>query len=67
MRIPTAIRLLKAVLAEMSPLLLELWLEQHPAGHEQTTFAFRAFEQVAQHVPLFVDLEEMAVERTEGL
>jgi hypothetical protein len=29
-----------AVLNEMSPLLLKLWREQHPAGHEQTNFNF---------------------------
>jgi 5-methylcytosine-specific restriction endonuclease McrA len=30
------------VLSEMPPLLLELWREQHPEGHEQTTLNFRA-------------------------
>lgn len=31
-----------AVLSEMPPLLLELWREQHPHGHEQTVLNFRA-------------------------
>ena len=32
----------KAVLSDMPPLLLELWREQHPYGHEQTMLDFRA-------------------------
>lgn len=32
----------RAVLAEMPALLLELWREQHPRGHEQTRLAFGA-------------------------
>ena len=31
----------KAVLSQMPPLLLELWREQHPKGHEQTALDFR--------------------------
>jgi 5-methylcytosine-specific restriction endonuclease McrA len=31
----------KAVLSQMPPLLLQLWREQHPDGHEQTTLDFR--------------------------
>ena len=31
----------KAVLSQMPPLLLELWREQHPEGHEQTALDFR--------------------------
>ena len=30
----------KAVLTQMPPLLLELWREQHPNGHEQTVLNF---------------------------
>jgi hypothetical protein len=29
------------VLSQMPPLLLELWREQHPEGHEQTALDFR--------------------------
>lgn len=32
----------KAVLSQMPPLLLQLWREQHPRGHEQTTLNFTA-------------------------
>jgi 5-methylcytosine-specific restriction endonuclease McrA len=32
----------KAVLSHMPPLLLELWREQHPEGHEQTVLEFRS-------------------------
>jgi len=31
----------KAVFSAMSPLLLELWREQHPQGHEQTILTFK--------------------------
>ena len=31
----------KAVLTEMSPLLLELWREQHPGGQEQFMLSFK--------------------------
>jgi 5-methylcytosine-specific restriction endonuclease McrA len=34
----------KMVLAEMNPLLLELWREQHPEGQEQITLAFSTRE-----------------------
>ena len=30
----------RVVLSEMPPLLLELWREQHPHGHEQTKIDF---------------------------
>ena len=43
----------KVVLSEMPPLLLELWREQHPEGHEQTYLEFRAYGPVAESVPLF--------------
>jgi hypothetical protein len=29
------------VLSQMPPLLLELWREQHPEGHEQTVLEFK--------------------------
>ena len=38
----------KAVLAEMPPLLLELWREQHPKGHKQITLNFKPREPSAQ-------------------
>jgi hypothetical protein len=37
----------KAVLSEMPLLLLELWREQNPEGHEQTALDFRALGHVA--------------------
>lgn len=44
-----------AVLAEMPPLLLELWREQHPAGHEQAMLNFSPPASVPQSVRLFAD------------
>ena len=43
----------KAVLSQMEPLLLELWREQHPYGHEQTSFDYTARRQEPEAVPLF--------------
>jgi hypothetical protein len=43
----------KAVFSEMPPLLLELWREQHPEGHEQVMIDFTVKGQRAQPVPLF--------------
>lgn len=43
----------KAVLAQMSPLLLELWREQHPHGHEQTAFNFQQLLSAPAKVQLF--------------
>ena len=39
----------------MPPLLLELWREQHPKGHEQTALDFKVREPAVQSVPLFND------------
>jgi hypothetical protein len=41
----------------MPPLLLELWREQHPLGHEQTALAFKANFPAAKSVPLFREIE----------
>jgi len=43
----------KVVLSHMPPLLLELWREQHPLGHEQTALDFKANFPVAMSAPLF--------------
>jgi len=43
----------KVVLSQMPPLLLELWREQHPLGHEQTALDFKASFPVAKSAPLF--------------
>jgi 5-methylcytosine-specific restriction endonuclease McrA len=43
----------KAVLSEMPPLLLQLWREQHPQGHEQVMIDFAAKGKPAELVPLF--------------
>lgn len=42
----------------MSPLLLELWREQHPQGHEQVALDFTEHPHRAEAVPLFYDTEE---------
>ena len=43
----------QAVLSAMPPLLLKLWREQHPEGHEQTALDFRITEPVSSPAPLF--------------
>lgn len=43
----------RAVMAEMPPLLLTLWREQHPHGHEQTNLDFSRRPPAAVPVPLF--------------
>jgi hypothetical protein len=43
----------KAALSQMAPLLLELWREQHPNGHEQTTLDFKAVHAVHFSTRLF--------------
>ncbi len=43
----------KAVLSAMPPLLLALWREQHPKGHEQVQLDFTSKKPVAKLVPLF--------------
>jgi hypothetical protein len=48
----------KMVLKELQPLLLVLWREQHPNGHEQIVLNFKARKSVAAFVPLdFIDEE----------
>ena len=46
----------KAVLSTMPPLLLQLWREQHPRGHEQTMLNFAPKKPPATTVPLFTEL-----------
>jgi hypothetical protein len=48
----------KAVLSAMPPLLLKLWREQHPKGHEQTVLDFTTKKPMATRVPLFVEKRE---------
>jgi len=48
----------KAVLSRMSPLLLELWREQHPNGHEQTMLDFKARGAAARKLPLFAEKKD---------
>jgi 5-methylcytosine-specific restriction endonuclease McrA len=44
----------RAVMSSMPPLLLKLWREQHPKGHEQTTLNFKVKDPAAAaFVPLF--------------
>jgi hypothetical protein len=47
------VHLTKAVLSRMPPLLLELWREQHPKGHEQTMLDYTVKTPEARSVPLF--------------
>jgi hypothetical protein len=42
----------KVVLTEFPPLLLVLWREQHPEGHEQTYLDFNVRKPPALSVPL---------------
>lgn len=42
-----------AVVSEMPPLLLQLWREQHPKGHEQRMLNFNVRGPAAQLVSLF--------------
>ncbi len=48
----------KAVLSQMPPLLLELWREQHPKGHEQTALNSALKMPAATRVPLFAEERE---------
>ncbi len=43
----------QAILSKMPDLLLELWRELHPRGHEQTALDFRWRVAAAKPVPLF--------------
>jgi 5-methylcytosine-specific restriction endonuclease McrA len=45
----------KAVLSAMPPLLLKLWREQHPKGHEQVQLDFRIWHLSPQPTQLFKD------------
>ena len=45
----------KVVLAHMPPLLLELWREKHPQGHEQTMLDFSAKKQSVKDAHLFTN------------
>jgi hypothetical protein len=48
----------------MPPLLLELWREQHPLGHEQTALDFKASFPVAKSVPLVGETAPQEATRT---
>ncbi len=43
----------KAMLSAMPPLLLVLWREQHPKGHEQVQLDFTSKRPAAKRMPLF--------------
>ena len=51
----------KAVLSAMPPLLLELWREQHPQGHEQKQLDFSSKAPAAKLIPLFTEERHPAV------
>ena len=53
----------KAALSAMRPLLLELWREQHPKGHEQVQLDFTPKEPMAIPVRLFRDAEVESFEK----
>ena len=42
----------RVVLSEMAPLLLKLWREQHPRGHEQTLLDFQPKQPIARATAL---------------
>ena len=46
----------KVVLSQMPPLLLELWREQHPLGHEQTALDFKTYFPAAKGAPLMLEI-----------
>jgi hypothetical protein len=48
----------KAVITAWPRLLLELWREQHPTGHEQTMLDFNLNKPPAKPVPLFFEKRE---------
>jgi hypothetical protein len=49
----------------MPPLLLELWREQHPLGHEQTALDFKADFPADKGVPLFSEIAPQEASLTE--
>jgi hypothetical protein len=49
---------LQAVFEPMTPLLLELWREQHPQGQEQFALDFEKRGPAARTVSLFADDKE---------
>jgi hypothetical protein len=56
----------KMVLAEMTPLLLVLWREQHPEGEEQIMLGFDAKGPATQAGPLaFYDRQNKTAKRGE--
>jgi hypothetical protein len=44
----------------MPPLLLELWREQHPLGHEQTALDFKVNFPAAKSAPLFINKAQLS-------
>lgn len=48
----------RRALSAMPPLLLKLWREQHPEGHEQVQLNFALKKPAAKLVPLFGDERE---------
>src|ERR1700688_479734 len=51
----------KVVLSQMPPLLLELWREHHPLGHEQPALDFKANFTAAKSAPLFREIAPQEV------
>ena len=51
----------EAVLSAMPPLILELWREQHPEGHEQVQLDFTSKKPAAKLIPLFGDERESSL------
>jgi hypothetical protein len=49
----------KAVLSQMPALLLELWREQHPLGHEQTALDFNVNFPATQGSSQFLEIAYM--------
>ena len=57
----------KAVLKAWPRLLLKLWREQHPAGHEQTVLDFTLKKPPAKLVPLFVEDRDRTISEHNGV
>ncbi len=56
----------RAVLSAMPPLLLELWREQHPGGHEQVQLNFTVAKAMSRSIPIdFESVDPIPLKQTE--
>ena len=54
----------KWVLSEMPPILLQLWREQHPDGHELVMIDFAVRKMPAEPLALFPEEKQAAADHT---